>query len=652
MNDIAGWITIGTKLDNKNLEKQLIQQKKQLEKYAKEQEKLLKQRSEAEANLKPYEDEIKALEEVIKKREEYAKMIEETEGRPVKASFGIETIELKDRLAEINGKYKEQKDLYDEINQKILRNNNNIANTSNEIAKMEAELKRNTGWAEVKKSIESSSKSLSGVIKKMGKYALAIVGIRGAYSMITRAINTISQYDKQVAKDMQYIRYVLATLVKPVVEWIVKAIYQVLMAVGALVKRIFGFNIFAKASAKNMNSMAKSAKQIDKSLANFDEANILNDPSKGGISPSFDLSKDNIFAGLNINDFIEKGKEIAGKLAEGINKFFETINWGELANTISTALIGTIDILDTFIQNVDWNKVGQSIADFLLTFDWLGLGTSLFNLIIDGMLAVIDLVSGITSKIVEKLEDPKFWEDLVKAGSKMADKIAEGIGKIQEKLEDKFKEITNWLETKVAAKLEEIFGTNITQAIMTPIRWIFGWITTAFTENIKGLKLIFGGLSNFLGGDFTTGLKKIFAGIITIFLAPINAFISGINAIIKGLNKISIKIPDFLGGGTFGGFKIKEIPKLNPQSWLGLAGGGIVDVPKTGVRLGNARVGEDGREGVLPFEKPGVMQEMGKEIGKWVTVNIDLTNTIDGRILNRRLEQISANNSFARNGAE
>lgn len=641
MNGIAGWITIGTKLDNKNLSAQLREQKRELQKYAREQEQLLKQKVKIEADLSQIETARSVLEKL--RDEDLAMARTESERSRILEEYN-QKVEL------LNLGYKATNEELDKTNRKLAINAQNASMVRGQITQIENEIKRSKGWDSIEKSIKNSSKALSGTIRKMGKYALAVFGIRGAYSMITRAISTISQYDKQVAKDMEYIRYALTATIKPVVEWIVKAIYQVLMAVRNLIRSFTGFNIFSNASAKNMKSIAKSAKDAGKSLAAFDEANILNDNSRGEIAPSFDLSADNIFAGMDLNYFIAKGKEIATNLANGINNFFKNTNWKEVANFISTGLKGAIDIVTTFVKEIDWNQVGQSIADFLLEFDWLGLGESLFDLLINGMIGVIDLVAGVTEKIIKKLEDPKFWEDLKKSGAKMADKIVEGLATIGKKVMDVFNKIETWLETTVVNKLTDIFGNNIAQAIMTPIRVIFNWLKTFIGERIKGLMLIFSGLSDFLNGDWKTGLKKVLAGILTIMLAPINAMISGINAVIKGLNKISIDIPNWVpvyGGKKFG-FNLKSIPKIDPKNWL--ASGGIVDVPRTGVQLGNARVGEAGREGVLPFERPGVMQEFGREVGKWVTVNIDLTNTIDGRILNRRLEQISANNQFARNG--
>ena len=44
------------------------------------------------------------------------------------------------------------------------------------------------------------------------------------------------------------------------------------------------------------------------------------------------------------------------------------------------------------------------------------------------------------------------------------------------------------------------------------------------------------------------------------------------------------------------------------------------------------------------------MARLGKEIGKWITLNMNITNQIDGRVLNKRLETIKREDDFSTNG--
>ena len=80
-----------------------------------------------------------------------------------------------------------------------------------------------------------------------------------------------------------------------------------------------------------------------------------------------------------------------------------------------------------------------------------------------------------------------------------------------------------------------------------------------------------------------------------------------------------------------------------------LATGGIINNPGTGVPLGMARGGEAGAEGVIPLTDTQAMETLGETIGKYITINASITNTMNGRVISRELQKINTNNDFAMN---
>ena len=129
------------------------------------------------------------------------------------------------------------------------------------------------------------------------------------------------------------------------------------------------------------------------------------------------------------------------------------------------------------------------------------------------------------------------------------------------------------------------------------------------------------------------------------FKAPINFLIGGINALIKGINKIKFDVPDWvpgIGGKQFG-FNIPQIPKL--------AKGTILNAPGRGVPVagGRALAGEAGREAYLPLSDTQLLEELGSTIGKYITINANITNTMNGRIISRQLQKIQNDSNFAYN---
>ena len=170
------------------------------------------------------------------------------------------------------------------------------------------------GLSNVKKSIEDSSKGMTSLIQKVGKWALAVFAVESAYGFVRSAISTLSGYNEQLATDIQYIQFAIASILEPVIERIVSWVFTLLQYVNYLAQAWFNVNLFANASEKNFKKANQSAKQLNKSLAGFDQINQLQDSSQdnnSSISPSVDLS--------NMEDFQPPA------WLQGIAKFFQPV---------------------------------------------------------------------------------------------------------------------------------------------------------------------------------------------------------------------------------------------------------------------------------------------------------------------------------------
>ena len=72
-------------------------------------------------------------------------------------------------------------------------------------------------------------------------------------------------------------------------------------------------------------------------------------------------------------------------------------------------------------------------------------------------------------------------------------------------------------------------------------------------------------------------------------------------------------------------------------------------MPGRGVPVGGAITGEAGMEGVVPLTDSQAMETLGATIGKYITINANITNTMNGRVISREIKKINANNDFALN---
>lgn len=158
---------------------------------------------------------------------------------------------------------------------------------------------------QIKTQTNETNNGLLNIIKNVGRWALAVFGVRTAYMAIRQAMNVLTQYDSQLAADLQYIQFALAYAVKPIIDVIVGLVFKILQYINYLYKAWTGNNLFK--SAKNFRDMAnsskktaKNTKEINKNLSAIDEITNLDqqtsaadvDAGAGVQLPSEDLIKD------------------------------------------------------------------------------------------------------------------------------------------------------------------------------------------------------------------------------------------------------------------------------------------------------------------------------------------------------------------------
>lgn len=87
------------------------------------------------------------------------------------------------------------------------------------------------------------------------------------------------------------------------------------------------------------------------------------------------------------NGFVKNldAKEIGRKVVSTIGSFFDNINYGEIGDLIGNIADGIFDFMTTAIEEVEWDKLPQRIADkfveFLEGHDWSGTFTKAKNLL-------------------------------------------------------------------------------------------------------------------------------------------------------------------------------------------------------------------------------------------------------------------------------
>ena len=525
--------------------------------------------------------------------------------------------------------------------QKLEAQYSRLTKQLDKLQKKQADLNK-TDLTEVQKNIDKVGNSVSKTISKVGKWALAIFGVRSAYMFVKQAASTLSQYNEQIAADLEYMQFALASALQPLIEGLIQLAYKLLTYVNYIAQAWFGVNLFANASAKAMEKGSKSADKMKKSLTGFDEMNVLQDTSASATTPSVDLSQ---WQG-EVPSWIKwiadnKDIVIAGLL--GIAGGLTAVNFGLTAIQglgIGLILAGIVlliqDIID-FIKDPSWENFIAILGD-------IAIGIGGIMLIMGNWWGLLVSIIGLVVKLVAENWD-KVKEILGQVGSWIYDNIITQVINF-------FKAMFDTIWSIIKLWFSDIYAifTTIINIIANPfivakdtIIGIFNGIKTFFYGFVQVIKSLFNGdIAGVLNG-FKMMFKGTMDSLWAIAKAPLNLIIGGLNSLIKCANKISFDVPDWvpgLGGKKFG-FNIPQIPKL--------AVGGIVNMPSRGVPIGGAIAGESGAEGVIPLTDTQAMETLGATIGKYININLTNITKLDNRQIAKEQKKINAQNDFAFN---
>lgn len=660
---MTGYLKIKTKLDNKDIDKGIVEIESKIKKLQSENTSLSAQENDLQKEIEKYDKLVSKAEEYkteLRKLEEQKKSFSEQYNGMIPADKISFRDTLMSQIDSLNLKYAQTASEIDKqvpklekvssklskINSKQADNNSKIEQFRRKIDAIKAD--------KIRKSINDIGSGITNQISKIGRLAMAVVGIQTAWGLVKRAINLVKQYNPQVATDFQYMGYCIANIVAPAVQWLTRLLYTALSYVNALMQAWFGINIFSKSSAKSFQQMqngakstAKAAKDIQKSLQGFDEMNILQDTSAsgdaGGTSatntPSFDLS------GMRAEkpgwlQWIIDNKDVILSVLTGIGAGILAIKLGlgllkGLGIGIAVAgIVLLIQDIIKFIKDPSFDNFLNILRDIALVVAGIAIAFGLWPV------AIVAAVALVVIAIIQNWD--KIKDILGKVGNWIMQNVISPVWNFMKNLFESIISIITLLINVVKGIFVALVGILIApfQEWWNMLKGVFNSVRTM----VQGIFNVFKGIFT---GDMKTvfnGFKQIFKGAFdslwSIAKAPLNLVIRGINALIKGANKIHFDVPSWvpgIGGKTYG-INIPQIPLL--------AKGGVVSQPTQAI------IGEAGKEAVLPLEKNTewldilankLASKIGNDGGAYII-------NLDSRVIQRGIAKKKQELAFASNG--
>lgn len=223
---------------------------------------------------------------------------------------------------------------------------------------------------------KSANKQFAGLISGAKKFALSLLGARGVYALLRKAVSAYMEQNQQLSNTISScwsgIGNILGLIITRVINLAATAVAYIQQFLGL-------FGIFGKTASKEISAAGGAAgaeaKKLEKQLASFDELNILdaNDSGGGGGGggagntgadlPTVELPD---WAKL-MAEQIKAGKwGDAGKtLAKVMNDMVDSIDWAGWGARLGKGIQNGISFALSFARTFDWQSLGSDIASFL-----------------------------------------------------------------------------------------------------------------------------------------------------------------------------------------------------------------------------------------------------------------------------------------------
>ena len=305
-------------------------------------------------------------------------------------------------------------------------------------------------------------------------------------------------------------------------------------------------------------------------------------------------------------------------------------------------IYGTIvrywESIQSFFQSkINWLKEkGDGIRNFF--GDTAG---NIYDDVVQALQSILDFFDAMFISIKGQFEGLiQFFQGVFTGDwNKAWDGLKKGYEAWYQGITQMFQKFKEYLNFNIIKPMGDFFD-GIVQLMVSAGQSIWKFITQTFTESVEFIKNTWSNIKSF----FTNIGYTVGESISSAFKSVINAVLSAaeriLNSPIRSINSL-IGVINAVPGINLGYLSTMWFPRL--------ATGGIVNYPNRGIGIGGAIAGESGAEGVIPLTDSQAMETLGQAIGKYITINANIVNSMNGRILSREIKRISGQQAYASN---
>lgn len=342
---------------------------------------------------------------------------------------------------------------------------------------------------------KSTKNQFSGLISSAKKFTLSLLGARGVYALLRKAVSAYMSENEDLKNTLDSVWSGIGNLLGPIITKLINLVATATSYVTSFLKL---FNWFGTSTSKSINKANNSAQELKRTLASFDDLNILSEKSSN--SNSDDSKSASSLPDVTLPEWasfiaeqIKKGNWIgaATVLADQLNGMIDSLDWGGFGAKIGTLFNGALAFIATFIKKFDWTNLGKKLGDFFTNLiknvDWSNLGVLLvakWAILLQLLVGFFDTFSGKDfsdglHKLIRGAITAVDWVDL---SGRLGKKLTKFIGDI------------NWWQ----------LGQDVSTGFSTIIRSI-----TAFISNLDG-KTITKAFTDFIKGALSVNWAKVF----------------------------------------------------------------------------------------------------------------------------------------------